>query len=140
MVLVVKQSTCQCRRCWRCGFSPLDPLEKELATQSSVLTWRIPWTEETGRLRSLRSQSQTRLTTHAHKTLRDYLSVLLSLLSLLRVPLSSLSFLKHVKSPPQQISTHYALFLKALVYPRTPGSSCGSFLIPFRSLVKCHLL
>ena len=27
-----------------------DPLEKEMATLSSILAWRIPWTEETGRL------------------------------------------------------------------------------------------
>ena len=27
-----------------------DPLEKEMATHSSILAWRIPWTEETGRL------------------------------------------------------------------------------------------
>ena len=27
-----------------------DALEKEMATQSSILTWEIPWTEETGRL------------------------------------------------------------------------------------------
>ena len=27
-----------------------DPLEKEMATHSSVLAWRIPWTEEPGRL------------------------------------------------------------------------------------------
>ena len=37
------------------------PLEKEMATHSSVLIWRIPWTEEPGRLQSLRSQSQTQL-------------------------------------------------------------------------------
>ena len=28
------------------------PLEKEMATQSSILAWRIPWTEEPGRLQS----------------------------------------------------------------------------------------
>ena len=33
-----------------------DPLEKVLATQSSILVWRIPWTEEPGRLQSMRSQ------------------------------------------------------------------------------------
>jgi len=33
-----------------------DPLEKGMATQSSILTWRIPWTEEPGRLQSLGSQ------------------------------------------------------------------------------------
>ena len=27
-----------------------DPLEKEMATHSSTLTWKIPWTEERGRL------------------------------------------------------------------------------------------
>ena len=27
-----------------------DPLEKELATHSNILAWRIPWTEEPGRL------------------------------------------------------------------------------------------
>ena len=29
-----------------------DPLEKEMATHSSILAWRIPWTEEPGRLQS----------------------------------------------------------------------------------------
>jgi len=30
-----------------------DPLEKEMATHSSILAWRIPWAEEPGRLQSL---------------------------------------------------------------------------------------
>ena len=30
-----------------------DLLEKEMATQSSILAWRIPWTEEPGRLQSM---------------------------------------------------------------------------------------
>jgi len=33
-----------------------DPLEKETATHSSILAWRIPWTEEPDRLQSMRSQ------------------------------------------------------------------------------------
>ena len=33
-----------------------DPLEKEMATHSSILAWRIPWTEEPGRLQSVGSQ------------------------------------------------------------------------------------
>ena len=33
-----------------------DPLEKEMATYSSTLTWRIPWREEPGRLQSKGSQ------------------------------------------------------------------------------------
>ena len=39
-----------------------DPLEKEMATHSSTLAWRIPRTEKPGRLQSMGSQkSQTRL-------------------------------------------------------------------------------
>ena len=33
-----------------------DPLEKGMATHSSVIAWRIPWTVEPGRLQSLGSQ------------------------------------------------------------------------------------
>ena len=33
-----------------------DALEKEMATHSSILAWRIPWTEEPGELQSLGSQ------------------------------------------------------------------------------------
>ena len=38
-----------------------DLLEKEMATHSSIPAWRIPGTEEPGRLQSMGSQSQTRL-------------------------------------------------------------------------------
>ena len=34
-----------------------DSLEKEIATHSSILAWRIPWTEEPGGLQSMESQS-----------------------------------------------------------------------------------
>ena len=34
-----------------------DPLEKEVATHSSILAWRIPWTEEPGGLQSMESQT-----------------------------------------------------------------------------------
>ena len=33
-----------------------DPLQKEMATHSSILAWRIPWTEEPSRLQSMGSQ------------------------------------------------------------------------------------
>ena len=33
-----------------------DPLEKEMATHSSIVAWKIPWTEEPGRLQSIGSQ------------------------------------------------------------------------------------
>ena len=44
-----------------------DPLEEEMATYSSILAWKIPWTEEPGELQCMGSQSQTRLTTHAQR-------------------------------------------------------------------------
>ena len=34
-----------------------DPLEKEMATHSSTLAWKIPWTVEPGRLQSMGSQT-----------------------------------------------------------------------------------
>ena len=33
-----------------------DPLEKEMAIHSSTIVWKIPWTEELGRLQSMGSQ------------------------------------------------------------------------------------
>ena len=37
---------------WVRSLSQEDPLEKEMATHFSILAWRIPWTEEPGRLQS----------------------------------------------------------------------------------------
>ena len=48
----------------RPGFDPWGrevPLEKEMATRSSILAWRIPWMEQPGGLQSMGSQSRTRL-------------------------------------------------------------------------------
>ena len=41
---------------WFCSLGREDPPEESLATHSSVLAWRIPWTEEPGRLQSIGSQ------------------------------------------------------------------------------------
>ena len=38
-----------------------DPLEREMATHSSILAWEIPWREEPGELQSIGSQSWTPL-------------------------------------------------------------------------------
>ena len=40
-----------------------DPLEKEMATHSSILAWENPWIEEPGMLQSIGSQIQTWLST-----------------------------------------------------------------------------
>ena len=41
---------------WVLSLGWQDPLEKGMATHSSILAWRIPWTEEPGRLKSMGSQ------------------------------------------------------------------------------------
>ena len=41
---------------WVCSLGGEDPLEKEMATHSSTRAWKIPWTEEPGRLQSMGSQ------------------------------------------------------------------------------------
>ena len=44
-----------------------NPLEEEMATNCSVIDWKIPWTEEPDGLQSMGSQSQTRLSTHTQR-------------------------------------------------------------------------
>ena len=41
---------------WVQSLGQEDPLEKEMATHSSTLVWKIPWTETPGRLQSMGSQ------------------------------------------------------------------------------------
>ena len=40
------------------ALGPEDPLEKEMATHSSILAWKIPWTEEPGGLQSVGSHER----------------------------------------------------------------------------------
>ena len=65
-----------------------DPLEKEMATHSSILAWRIPWTEEPGGLQSMGSHrvgqtgtehSHIIRTTHTPCTLASFRSVVTNL-------------------------------------------------------------
>ena len=44
------------REAWVQSLGWEDLLEKEMATHSSILAWKIPWTEEPGRLQSMGSQ------------------------------------------------------------------------------------
>ena len=46
---------------WVQSLAQEDPLEKGMASHCSILSWRIPWTEEPGGLQSTGSQSQKRL-------------------------------------------------------------------------------
>ena len=52
--MVKHLSTMREIRVWALGWE--DPLEKEMAIHSSTIAWKIPWTEEPGRLQSMRSQ------------------------------------------------------------------------------------
>ena len=49
-----------------------DSLEKGMAAQSSALAWRIPWTEEPGRLQTVGLQSQTRLSDYTHTHIHEH--------------------------------------------------------------------
>ena len=44
------------RETWVPSLGGEDPVEKEMAIHSSTIAWKIPWTEETGRLQSMGSQ------------------------------------------------------------------------------------
>ena len=52
---------------WVQSLGQEDPPEKEMATHSSVLVWRIPWTEKPGGLQSVGSQRVRHNSTHTHK-------------------------------------------------------------------------
>ena len=63
---------------WVQALSQEDPLEKEMATYSSILAWETPWTEEPGGLRSspvgLTQSPRYVLSAVTHKSLRSLLN------------------------------------------------------------------
>ena len=56
------------RETWVRSLGREDPLEKEMATHSSILAWRIPWMEEPGRLQFMGSQRPTQLSDFTKET------------------------------------------------------------------------
>ena len=59
MTSLVAQTVKRLPMVWETWVRPLgqeDPLEKEMATHSSIFAWEIPWTEEPGGLQSVESQ------------------------------------------------------------------------------------
>ena len=77
-----KEHACQCRR-GETRDQSLNwegPLEKEMATHSSILAWKIPWTEEPGGLQSLRTCTCVHTHTHtcSHSS-QDFSHIILSL-------------------------------------------------------------
>ena len=64
------------RDTWVQSLGQEDPLEKEMATQASILGWRIPWTEKPGRLQSMghkESDTTVQLSSHTCTTLLNLL-------------------------------------------------------------------
>ena len=57
-----------------------DPLEKDMTHHSSILAWRIPWTEEPGGLRSIvcKESDVSEATEHSHMPSVSFISIYLS--------------------------------------------------------------
>ena len=77
-----KGPACQCRRCkemWVRSLGREDPLEEEMATHSSILAWRIPWTEEPSGLQSMGSHrvghDLSDLRVHTHTSIPNSLTI-----------------------------------------------------------------
>ena len=76
-----KEFFLQCRRCERCSFSPWVgdiPLEEKMATQSYILAWKIPWTEESGGLQAKGSQRVGHYWVHTATKHRNELGIISS--------------------------------------------------------------
>ena len=56
LVVQLVKNLCTVQETWVQSLAQKGPLKKEMATHSSILTWRIPWTEELGGLLSMGSQ------------------------------------------------------------------------------------
>ena len=59
---------------WVRSLGQKDPVDEGMATDSSILAWRIPWTEEPKELQSMRSEGQDRATWHTLPTVSGSLS------------------------------------------------------------------
>ena len=62
--LRIRLPTQEMQETWVRSLGREDPLEKEMAICSSILAWKIPWTEEPGGLQAMRLDMNERLNTH----------------------------------------------------------------------------
>ena len=96
-----------------------DPLEEEMATNSSIFAWNIPWTEEPGRLQSKglhRVWAHTQLSTHAcnwahithneHTRTTEHAHMQLSTHNTQRTHTHNWAHITHSKHTHTQLSTH----------------------------------
>ena len=100
-----------------------DPLEKEMATHSSILAWRVPWTEEPGRLQSMGSQTVgCDLATKPPPLLHN---PLLSLFTLNAQIVSDLASRRLFQGDSCILLTYLQYFLSIYFLAQSiPGSSC----------------
>ena len=102
-----------CRRCKRWRFEPWVekmPLQKEMATCSSILAWKIPWTEETGGLQYMGSQESDTIKWLSRHTQHIWIQSVLKCISRLNVWQLLLCY-TYWKFP-----LHQLLFLKIFIF------------------------
>ena len=95
---------------WVLFLSYEDPLEEGMATHSSILVWRIPWTEETGGLEFMRSQRVTyteKLTLSHTFTLRMDLEIFVYLKTLCIFILHFLWYNEIQRTSPSHYYSYY---------------------------------
>ena len=81
-----KESAHHCRRCVFDPWVGKIPLEKEMATHSSILAWEIPWTEEPGGLHSMGSQKRHDLVTKQYYDCNFALSLVIIYITSIFLP------------------------------------------------------
>ena len=98
---------------WVQSLGQEDPLEEEMATPSNILSWKIPWREEPGRLQSMKLQNRLELATKQQQkgsyNQEGKLGQHRSLVNVTHTHTSSLS--KHIhNTPPHLTWRHFQLF------------------------------
>ena len=109
------------------------PLEKEMATHSSILAWRIPWTEESGRHQSMGSQRvaydwTTNTQTHTH--------IMKKRLNKLSIEDMYLNIIKTIMTSPQLILMLFIRSVMSLCNPMTIAHQASLYFTISWSLLK----
>ena len=104
---------------WFLGWE--DPLEKEMATHSSILDWKIPWSEEPGRLQSMGSQ----------KVRHDWATKQYSTLPESR---NDITFSEHTASEEPNQNRILSLHFQNALSPAAPSPLCHSSRCHYQTL------
>ena len=118
------------RETWVWSLGLEDPLEKETASHSSILAWRIPWMKEPGRLQSMGSQ----------RVRHDWvtsLSLFSSHPSQLELPFRNTHSITWANVPSTETRTYKVMYL-TVKWVGAKVSSTGSMQVVRRRLVEMH--